>query len=120
QPVAYGKVIEVDRERNTITVERMPGKVPSAPRAFIKDLDLPPIKALQTALAEVAEALSADFGLPGTNESPKHDDWGSAFADQQGTFRAARALLAAEAPRLASGIPLKRPGESSDQALKRI
>lgn len=120
KPVSYGKVVEVDREQNTITVERTPGKALSAPRAFIKHLDQFDLGAQQSALAEVADALSPDFGLTETNEGEQEDDWGSAFAAESETFRAARALLAAEVPRLAAGVPLKKPGEPSGEALKRI
>lgn len=119
RPVKYGTVTGVDRARNTITVERTPKKIPP-PRAFIKDLDLPPIKALQEALAEVADALCPDFGLPISPQTAKKDDWDSAFADVRPEFRAARALLRAEAPRLSGNAPLRKDGESAADALKRV
>jgi predicted RecB family nuclease len=119
EPVKYGGVVEIDRDHNNITVERMPKKIPP-PRAFIKDLDLPPIKSLQGALAEVAEALCPDFGLPNSLSTAAQDDWDSAFTDARPAFGAARALLGADTPRLSGNATLKKVGESAADALKRV
>lgn len=119
KPSKYGTAVEIDRDRNTITVERTPKEIPP-PRAFIKDLDLPPIKAFQDALADVADALCPDFGLPSSPHGTEQDDWGSSFANARPAFRAARSLLSAEAPRLSGNVPLKKDGESAGDALKRV
>ncbi len=105
-----GTVIEIDRDANVVAVKRTNAlEVP--PRAMAKRNKDPDVKVLQNALAEVAEALAPDFGIPRTEEEQ---------CAAEVSFPAARELLLRSAPRLEHGVVLQMDGESAGEAMKRI
>ncbi len=111
--VRLGTVVEIDRVRNVVAIERKPDKVDgSSAKTLVKAGSSPPVETLQNALAEIAESLAPDFGLP----LRLIDEWDAG----ERAFGAARALLSRAAPTLKDKSPLKKEGETSAEALKRI
>jgi predicted RecB family nuclease len=105
-----GTVIEVDRDSNVVAVKR--GKaLERPPRALAEKNKAPSVKALQNALAEIAESLAPDFGLP---------EGAAERSSTEASFSVARDLLLRNPPRLPSELPLQLDGESAGDALKRI
>jgi uncharacterized protein len=102
---ALGTVIEIDRLANIVAVKRSTG-LERPPRAMAQGNEEPQVKALQNALAEIAETLAPDLGLASGNTAQ--------------TFSAGRDLLLRNAPRLAPGIALELEGESAAEAMSRI
>ena len=110
--ISVGEVADIDRANNLIIVERTPKPLAATPLALAKKVSDPPNGKLQQALAEIAESLAPNFGLP----DRLIDEWDSGDRD----FGAARALLSRAAPLLSDGSVLQKPGETSTQAMKRV
>jgi predicted RecB family nuclease len=105
-----GTVIEVNRDTNTVAVKRTTTLERPA-RAMAEKNDEPQVKAIQGALAQIAETLTPDFGLPASAE-------GELAIGK--SFSAARDLLLRNAPRLEQRIQLQLEGESAADATQRI
>jgi predicted RecB family nuclease len=101
-----GTVIDIDRDAHVVAVKRT-NTLERPPRAMAKRNNDPDVKVLQSALAEVAEALAPDFG---TEEAQR----------AAVSIPAARDLLLRNAPRLERGVVLQMAGESAGDAMKRI
>jgi uncharacterized protein len=108
---ALGEVVEVRRDENLVVVKRT-GTLTETPVALAKvPQDFRP-GALQEALAEIAESFAASgFGLDRIT-----DEWG----EPEVTYPSARALLLRDPPRLAPGVPLAIPEESTEVAAVRV
>lgn len=106
-----GEVLEVQHAEGLIAVKRtQPLEHP--PRALSEKNSDPPHRALQDALAEIADSLAGDFGLP------EQDDFFTGIAEV--SFPAARSLLLRSSPQLKNKAALQQAGESETEALCRV
>jgi predicted RecB family nuclease len=106
-----GEVIEIDPERGFVAVKRTGSKLAVPPQGLAVEDYISP-DPIPDALMSVAEALAK----PGFGIAQSTSEWGTT----EPVFRAARALLLREAPRLKNGATLLLQDEESASAAQRV